>query len=398
MRLRPLVLLVEDDETQLQFAAAIIRSTDRYDVATAQTAEEALKIAEQSKPDLIISDNYLPGETGVEFCKRIKSHPFLRNTMFMLLTSEREVGHKILAVDLGADEYVSKPYNSDELLTRVRAWVRIAELQRELASESEDLRWANELLQSTIDGVTNLLARVIAIRVPNASARADIAANMARWMAERLHLERDVQDQLELAARLHEIGKIALPDEILKKQYRDLSSDEWSLLSEFALVSQRIMEGLSQFEEISYWMRHQLENHDGSGYPDKIRGDEIAMPARILRAINFVELSRHESGESSAVFLEQIDRARHTILDPRVAQLLKEYIQVNEHSSWLEGKRQVSVLELREGMVIASDLTTGSGMKLLPRDVRITGLHIERILAQHHHDPIVNSIFVYDKT
>jgi response regulator RpfG family c-di-GMP phosphodiesterase len=209
MRLRPLILLVEDDETQLQFAAAIIRSTDRYDVSTAQTAEEALKIAEQTKPDLIISDNYLPGETGVEFCKRIKSHPFLRNTMFMLLTSEQEVGHKILAVDLGADEYVSKPYNADELLTRIRAWVRIAELQRELSNESEELRWANDLFQNTIDGVTNLLARVIAIRVPNASARADIAANMARWMAERLHLDRDTQDQLELAARLHEIGTVS---------------------------------------------------------------------------------------------------------------------------------------------------------------------------------------------
>jgi putative two-component system response regulator len=272
MRLRPLILLVEDDETQLQFAAAIIRSTDRYDVNTAQTAEEALKIAEQTKPDLIISDNYLPGETGVEFCKRIKGHPYLRNTMFMLLTSEQEVGHKILAVDLGADEYISKPYNADELLTRVRAWVRIAELQRELADESEELRWANELLQNTIDGVTNLLARVIAIRVPNASARADIAANMARWMAERLHLDADVQDHLELAARLHEIGKIALPDALLKKPYREYTVEEQNQLAEFALVSQRIMEGIGQFENLSMWMRNQLENFDGSGYPDKIRG------------------------------------------------------------------------------------------------------------------------------
>jgi hypothetical protein len=124
--------------------------------------------------------------------------------------------------------------------------------------------------------------------------------------------------------------------------------------------------------------------------------DEIAMPARILRAINFVELSRHEGGESSAEFDDQIERARHTILDPRIAQLLKEYVHINEHPSWLEGKRQVTVLELREGMVIASDISTGSGMKLLPRDVRITEQHIDRILAQHHHDPIVNSIYVYE--
>jgi hypothetical protein len=109
-------------------------------------------------------------------------------------------------------------------------------------------------------------------------------------------------------------------------------------------------------------------------------------------------LSRHDSVEGSVEFGEQIDRARHTILDPRIAQLLKEYIQINEQPSFLEGKRQVTVMELREGMVIASDISTGSGMKLLPRDVRITEQHIDRILAQHHHDPIVNSIYVYEES
>ncbi len=398
MKPKPLVLLVEDDATQLQFAAAIIRSTGRFDVETPQNAEDGLKLAEQSKPDLIVSDNYLPGETGVEFCKRIKGHPFLRNTLFMLLTSENEVGHKILAVDLGADEYISKPYNPDELLTRIRALVRIGELQRELAAEGEELRWANDMLRSTIDGVTHLLARVIAIRVPNASGRADAAANLVRWMADRMHIDRKTHDQLELAARLHEIGKIGLPDDLLRKVLGDLSPAELTHMSEFALVGQRIMEGITEFEEIARWIRHQLENFDGSGYPDRLRNEEIPMPARILRAVNFMELSRLHTSATTAAFLEQIDKARNTILDPRIAQLLKEYVEVNEQPSWLEGKRQVTVLELREGMVIASDIVTGSGTKLLPREMRITEQQIDRILAQHHHDPIVNSIYVYDRT
>jgi len=122
------------------------------------------------------------------------------------------------------------------------------------------------------------------------------------------------------------------------------------------------------------------------------------MPARIFRAVNFMELSRLHTSATTAAFLEQIDKARNTILDPRIAQLLKEYVEVNEQPSWLEGKRQVTVLELREGMVIASDIVTGSGTKLLPREMRITEQQIDRILAQHHHDPIVNSIYIYDRT
>ena len=395
---RPVVLIVEDDVTQKEFAAAILRTTDRYDVITADSAEEGMRLAEQRKPALIVSDHYMPGETGVEFCKRVKTHPLLRGTMFMMLTAESEVGHRILAVDLGADEYIPKPYNADELLTRVRALVRIHELQLELSAERDELRWTNDVLQGTLDGVTHLLGRVIAIRVPNAAVRADLAAHLCQWMGDRLHLPKEDRDQLELAARLHEIGKIGLEDDLLRKSHRDMSPAEWDKLNEFALFSQRIMEGISQFEAVAGWLRHQMENFDGTGYPDRRRGEEIPLQSRILRAVNFVEQTPREGTDKVGAFLAEIDRVHHTVFDPRIAQLLKEYILVQEQPAWLEGKRQVSVFDLEEGMITASDVTTGSGTKLLPRDVRITRQQIERIRAQHHHDPIINSIYIHDRT
>jgi len=273
--------------------------------------------------------------------------------------------------------------------------LRIKRLQDELQSEGDELREANKTLQLHFAGLVGLLTKFITLRVPNASLNAEKAARMSRWMGERLHLEEHELHILDLAARAHEIGKITFPDGLFKRHPLQLTEDEWNRYLEFPLLGENLLQGIPELQEIAKLLRHQLENYDGSGFPDKLMGEEIHVCCRILRGVNYLEQATRADVVSPEALFDNLSKARGTTLDPHVAQLLREYLQVTREPSWLEGKQEISVLDLQEGMVIASDICTGSGTKLLPKETKITQPFIARILAQHHFDPIINSIYIY---
>jgi len=389
------ILLVDDDPAQIRIASYILRKNEAYDVISAIDVSSAFAAAEDHLPALVISDYHLVGDDGLIFCQKIKDHPKLRNTMFMFLTAEPDLGKKIKALELGADDFVSKPYNENEFLTRVQVLLRIKRLQDELQSEGDELREANKTLQLHFAGLVGLLTKFITLRVPNASLNAEKAARMSRWMGERLHLEEHELHILDLAARAHEIGKITFPDGLFKRHPLQLTEDEWNRYLEFPLLGENLLQGIPELQEIAKLLRHQLENYDGSGFPDKLMGEEIHVCCRILRGVNYLEQATRADVVSPEALFDNLSKARGTTLDPHVAQLLREYLQVTREPSWLEGKQEISVLDLQEGMVIASDICTGSGTKLLPKETKITQPFIARILSQHHFDPIINSIYIY---
>ncbi len=389
------ILLVEDDPAQVRIASYILRKKELYEVITAEDASSAFAVVEDKNPALVISDYHLPGEDGLVLCQKIKNHPKLRNTMFMLLTAESGLGQKIKALELGADDFISKPYNENEFLTRVQVLLRIKHLQDELQRDTDELREANKTLHNHFAGIVGLLAKLITLRVPNASSNAEKAARMSRWMGERLHLEGQELQALELVARLHEIGKITFPDTLFKHHPHQLAEEEWNRFLEFPLLGETLLQGIPELQQIGTLLRHQLENYDGSGFPDKLMGEEIHLSCRILRAVNYLEQATRADVTSPEGQFDSLSKARGTTLDPHVAQLLREYLQVTREPSWLEGKEEISIFGLSEGMVIASDICTGSGTKLLPKETKITQPFIARILAQHHFDPIINSIYIY---
>jgi len=397
MERKPTILVIEDDRAQLQMIAALLQDENKYTVLTAENVKAARRLLENQTIDLIISDNYMEGETGYEFCKSVKQNKETQSIMFMLLTAEQRVDYKVKALDHGADDFISKPYNPEEFLSRVGVLLRLKKLQDDLAHESIELRSANETLNANFEGVINLLTKLIAFRIPNAAGRGGEAARMCRWMAERFGKEQDDLVLIDLVARVHEIGKITIPDEILQRQPYELTPEQKHRVIESTLFGEMLVSGIPQFTVLAQWLRHQMENFDGSGYPDKLLGEEIPLESRLLRGVNFIEELPPAILRDSSAMQEILQKARNTILDPRVAQLLQEYLLLSFYPSWIQGKKQIGVNDLREGMVLAADLATGSGKKLLPKDAKITSTILERIFSQHHFDPIIGGIYIYDE-
>ena len=389
------ILLVDDDVDHLTLLEHILLQDGQYRVLKATGVKEALHVAERQIPSLIVSDYYMPDGDGFSFCKMVKAHPGLYDTMFMLLSVASEPSKKIEGLDLGADDYLVKPVNEEEFLARVNVLLRIKSLQEELKNDAKQLEELNAELEKGFLGTITLMTHLIGLRVPNAAVRGQRAAQIVEWMSERLSVDPSEVKMIRIAAQLHELGKITLSDDIVGKDIPSLSNADREKIRQFPLMGCLLVADIPQLEEVGSFIRHQMENYDGTGYPDHLLKDEIPLASRFLRGVNLLEdLEARCPGKTDEV-LAEMTRSRGTLLDPRVTQLLLEYVTEHSDAAWLTGKRQVAVYELREGMVLASDLYTGGGIKLLPKDSVIHLSSIEKILQHHQFDPIINCILVY---
>ena len=394
---RPTILLVDDEPFALELLGAALDRENAYHLVPAATAEEAQRMAELHTPSLAIIDVNLAGESGLDFCLWMRQHAMLRDAMIIMLTGATLTEQKLRGFEAGADEYLTKPFNPPELLSKVRALMRIKGMQDELKKDREELKRVNGALGSTLDAVTALLVSLISLRVPNAAARSEAAAAFARWIGERLEMSPEARRTLDLAAKLHEIGKVIMTDDVLGKSRSAWTEDDKITISQFPLFGQMIVGNVPQLEEVGRMLRHQMENYDGTGHPDHRMREEIPIASRILRIINAVQEERAEGRETLAEVLECLRRGRGTYFDPHLLVVSEEYLNVIERPSWAVGKLQLSVAQLEEGMVIAADLQTSSGIKLLPADSRLTRGMIERIQARHQVDPIINWVYVLAK-
>jgi putative two-component system response regulator len=395
MNTRPTILLLDDEPAALELLGTALENENAYTVVTAATVGAAERLAELHTPSLAVVDVNLKGENGLDFCQWMRRHPFLRDTLIMMLTGAGLTAEKLRGFEAGADEYITKPFNPPELLSKVRALMRIKGMQNELKKDREELARLNDALGTMLDAATALMVNLINLRVPNAATRSEGAAAFARWIGERLELSPDVRRTLELSAKLREIGKVIMTDEVLGKARSAWSEDDRLTISQFPLFGQMIVSKVPQFTEVGRVLRHQMENYDGTGLPDHRLRDEIPLASRVLRIVNAVQEERAEGKESVPEILEVLRKGRGTLFDPHILVVAEEYLVAIERPGWGAGKRQVAVSQLEEGMVIAADLQTSSGIKLLPAESKLTKSMIERIQARHQVDPIIHWVYVY---
>jgi putative two-component system response regulator len=389
------ILIVDDDPTAAELVAVILAENPDYQVQTAHGASEGLALAEKSLPELIISDLRMKEKDGMELCHSIRAHAELRDSMFLMMTGAAEMESRVSAIDVGADDYITKPIHPLELQSKVRALLRMRSMQDQLKNDRKELARLNEALQEQFAGVMKLLVNMISIRVPGATARADRACAMAEWIGQRMGMDDQARKILTVAARLREIGKTVLPDELLSRPTPELGDEDRSTLQQFPVFGQMLVASIPELKGVDGILRHQLENHDGSGTPDRLRREDIPVEARILRAVEFVErLPRNGTAPSGEAVLEELEKARGSVLDPAVAQLTIEYLGTTGAGGWMEGAREVTLEELEEGMVVAMDVVTSGGVKLLSRGVHLTRSHIDRIQGHHRSDPIMARFYI----
>jgi putative two-component system response regulator len=281
-------ILVVDDNASIAALMSQLLTMRGYEVVTAGDAQQAEAEVRRQAPDLILSDVRMPGKSGYELCRDLKENPATRLIPFVLITGLTDSAEKLHGIEAGADDFLNKPVLAEELTARVKSLLRMKEFTDEL---------------ETADSVLCTLR---------------LALNAAE-LGRHLGLDEDSILALRRGGYLHDLGKIAVPDEILKKG-TDLTPGEWTIMKLHPLTGENICKPLKSLRLVLPIIRHHHEHVDGSGYPDGLVGGEIPLLARILQVVDVYDALRTERPYKPALGHDQsvqtmLEKARTGLLD-----------------------------------------------------------------------------------
>jgi putative two-component system response regulator len=217
--------------------------------------------------DLALLDALLPRAGGFAVCREVKSHAETRLTPVVLVTGMARADDRVRGIEAGADDFLSKPLRKEELLVRVKSLVRMK-------------RYTDEL--ENAETVLYTLASSIEAKDPFTAGHCDRLARYSVALAAQLGLPEEQRLALRRAGIVHDIGKVGVPEQILRKA-GPLDAGERQLMETHALLGEQICAPLKSFRQVLPIIRWHHERRDGSGYPDGLHGDAIPLTARILQ-------------------------------------------------------------------------------------------------------------------
>jgi len=271
------ILVVDDNLVNAALLKELLASHG-YPAIAVQSAAAAEAEIRREPPDLILLDVVMPGKSGIELCRDLKSDPNTRLIPIVMITglSAREDWMK--GIGAGADDFLTKPIKPEELFARVSSLLKLKEFTDEL---------------ETVDSVLCTLGLSVESRDPYTEGHCERLARNATDLGRFLGMDDESIVALRRGGYLHDLGKIAVPDEILKKG-SDLTPAEWAIMKQHPVTGESICRPLKSLRLVLPIIRHHHEHSDGSGYPDGLRNAEIPLLPRILQVVDIYDALRTE--------------------------------------------------------------------------------------------------------
>jgi response regulator RpfG family c-di-GMP phosphodiesterase len=322
---RPVRVLVADDDPAIRGVLHVILAQGGYHVEEAGDGAEALDAFQSRGADLILSDLQMPGMSGLELLRRVRA---LDDTAgFIILTGASTVENAVEALRVQADDYLVKPFNLDEVLLAVERALSYRRLLRENRAYQQHLedRVAEQArqLEALLMDALRSLASAIETRDDYTGGHVERVARYAAATAREMGLHRDEVRALWVGALLHDVGKIGVSDQVLKKPGK-LTIEEYDEMKRHPEIGGVIMERSSFLRPGLPAVLHHQERWDGSGYPRGLRGEEISLQGRIVAVVDTYDAiisSRPYRDASSCEFaMEEIRRSSGTQFDPVVVE------------------------------------------------------------------------------
>ena len=287
-RRAPRVLVVDDNPDTMLLMQELL-ATHGYEVIAVGDASQAEMEIRRQPPDLILSDVIMPGKSGYELCRELKEDPSTRLIPFVLITGLSEREDKVQGIEAGADDFLNKPIFAEELFARVKSLLKLKEFTDEL---------------ETAESVICSLGLSVESRDPYTEGHCERLALHASDLGHHLGLDEESIVALRRGGYLHDLGKIAVPDEILKKG-SNLTPEEWVIMKRHPVTGETICRPLKSLRLVLPVIRSHHEHSDGSGYPDGLRKSELPLLARILQVVDVYDALRTARPYKPALSHEQ---------------------------------------------------------------------------------------------
>jgi putative two-component system response regulator len=320
-RRRQSILVVDDHQLNAELLREMLgmRGYQASVVSSAADAEEQIR---REAPDLILLDVIMPGKTGYELCRELKDNPETRLIPVVMITGLNAHEDRLKAIEAGADDFLTKPISPEELFARVKSLLKLKEFTDEL---------------ETADSVLCTLGLSVEARDPYTEGHCERLAKNASDLGRYLNLDEERLVALRRGGYLHDLGKICVPDEILKKG-SNLTPEEWEIMKKHPLTGEAICRPLKSLRLVLPIIHYHHEHSDGSGYPDGLMAGDIPLLPRILQVVDIYDALRTARPYKPALSHEQ---AAVTMREEAQAGLWDEDL-VAEFFSMLDKRRQVA--------------------------------------------------------
>ena len=282
------IVIVDDNPVNLKLMESLVkRANVDYQPLTFQDSAKGLEWCLSNVIDLLIVDYMMPSPDGLEFIRRYREHPENADIPVLMITADHEKETRYAALETGANDFLTKPIDNAEFRARLRNMISLRRSQKALADRAAWLaekvaEATSEILDREREMITRL-SRAAEFRDPETGAHIQRMSNYSKVIADQLGLPREEQELILRAAPMHDVGKIAIPDNILLKPGK-LDETEFAIMKTHAEKGYEILRGSrsSLLDIAAMIARSHHEKFDGSGYPLGLAGEAIPLYGRIV--------------------------------------------------------------------------------------------------------------------
>lgn len=390
-------ILVVDDEPVVLDALRETLARQGYQVETALSAPDAIKLLKQHIFSVVITDNQMPVMTGLEFLGLVKQ--LQPDATRILITAVLNLAVVIDSINKGEIyRFIAKPWLREELLATVNNAVqryemlcKNATLMATTLAMNAELKQANTALSQNLQRSVELCLKTMETFYPTLGSQARRVHELCRAMGEGLNLPREQREVLEVSAWLHDIGLVGTSRTLIRNWELSpaaLDDTERALVQQHPVLGQELAAFVHDLEDVGLVIRAHHERFDGKGFPDKLKGEDIPWLARLL-AVAVVYAECHGDG---AAAIERVKEAKGKALDPEA---VKTFLRCLPQASVPRREREVALDDLKPGMVLARGVYSRNGILLAADGQRLTEAFIEKINRHHRLKAISQSVLVY---
>ena len=327
------ILIVDDDAANLRMASRIL-SAEKARVSCLKSGEDALNFLRENRPDLILLDIHMPGMDGFETIAAIKEQKATADIPVIFLTADDDSSAETKGFQMGAMDFIKKPFVPEVLLLRVRHTIELVRLQNDLALEvaekTREVVEQHEKLNKISMQIVQTLSGAIDAKDAYTNGHSTRVAEYAREITRRAGFSEAMQKDIYMIALLHDVGKIGVSDTIIKKPDK-LTDEEYAVIKTHSVMGEKILKNITEFPQLLIGARWHHERYDGRGYPDGIAGEAIPVEARIIAVADTYDAmtSRrsYRADMPQDVVRSEIEKGRGTQFDPAFAEIMLDMIR-----------------------------------------------------------------------
>lgn len=335
----PISLLVVDDEEPIRNALKKFLSQQGYEVHTASSGDDALRILQRQKISVMLLDVRMPGRSGIDLVPLVlEVEPSLA---ILMLTAVNDATSAALCMQRGAMDYLTKPIDLADLARAILRAIRRRDslieqanlnqwLKEEVAVRTAELRRERAKLERLSVATLEALVNAQEAKDPFIRGHSTRVADLGAMIASEMGLGDELVEQIRMAGRLHDIGKIGVREEILNKE-GPLTPEEYEQVKQHVEVGSQILAPLAHLGDVIAYVRGHHERWDGQGYPDHLEREAIPLGGRILAASEIFDALTtarpYQEKMPPEVAVTRMKDLAGSVLDPDICKALEAAVQ-----------------------------------------------------------------------